>query len=256
MCLPENYIRITADNIEAEHICCALGDKKHIEGVAEKKKLIADNLINGYDFIKLNARGKVFVDIIPAEFAWTPIIAENYYFIQCFWVSGSFAGKGHGRELFEIIKQKAIAEGKDGIVIISADKKRPFLSDKKFMQKMGFKQCDEAAPYFQLLAMKINPTAADPKFTAAAKEQIVPDNGIVHFYSNWCPFNKYYAPMLEKLCIENNLVYSGFPIETMDDAQKAPTPFTINTLFYNGKFITHEILSEKSFEKRILSLTL
>ncbi len=249
------FISINSANIADEHICCALGDKKHIAGVDEKKKLMAANFSNGYEFIRLNARGKVFADIIPAEYAFAPISADNYLFIQCLWVSGSFAGKGFARELINIIKTKAIEAEKDGIVIISSDKKRPFLSDKKFLTKMGFEVCDEAAPYFNLMTLKLNTEAANPQFNQSAKEQIVPDNGIVHFYSHWCPFNKYYAPMLEKLCIENGVMYSGFPIESLEDAKQSPSPFTINTLFYNGKFLTHEILSEKSFEKKVLHTT-
>ena len=38
-------------------------------------------------------------------------------------------------------------------------------------------------------------------------------------------------------------------IQTKEAAQNAPTPFTTFSLFYNGEFITHEILSEKKFEK-------
>ena len=33
----------------------------------------------------------------------------------------------------------------------------------------------------------------------------------------------------------------------MEQAQNAPAPFTTYSLFYNGKFLTNEILSEKSF---------
>lgn len=254
MDLSSGFIKIDGNNVADEHICCALGDKKHIAGVDEKKKLMTANFSNGYEFIRLDARGKVFADIIPTEYTFAPITADNYLFIQCFWVSGSFAGKGYARELINIIKAKAIESGKNGIVIISSDKKRPFLSDNKFLLKMGFEVCDQAAPYFNLMTMKLRAEAVNPEFNQSAKEQIVPENGIVHFYSNWCPFNKYYAPMLEKLCIENGIMYSGFSIETLEDAKHSPTPFTINSLFYNGKFLTHEILSEKSFEKRILTV--
>ena len=31
------YINLTADNIDEEHICCAIGDPKHQEGVDCKK---------------------------------------------------------------------------------------------------------------------------------------------------------------------------------------------------------------------------
>ena len=31
------YIILTLDNIYEEHICCAIGDKKHQDGVIEKR---------------------------------------------------------------------------------------------------------------------------------------------------------------------------------------------------------------------------
>ncbi|MEW6103359.1 MAG: hypothetical protein AB1630_06030 [bacterium] len=36
MTLPK-IITITADNIDREHICCAIGDKKHEKGLSAKK---------------------------------------------------------------------------------------------------------------------------------------------------------------------------------------------------------------------------
>lgn len=252
--LAENYIKIDSCNVSDEHICCAIGDKKHLDGVAAKKELMQENFTNGYEFIRLDARGKIFIDFMPTETAFAPIIADNYYYIQCFWVSGSYVKKGHGSALIEMCKAAAIENGKDGIVIVSSDKKRPFLADKKFLTKMGFTKCDSAPPYFELLEYKINTKADSPKFTELSKEPKVPSRGVVHFYSNWCPFNKYYSEILKDLCTLHGIVYTDFPIETAEDAKAAPTPFTINTLFYDGQFLTHEILSEKSFEKKILTL--
>ena len=33
------YINLDENNIEKEHICCAIGDLKHQEGVDEKKRV-------------------------------------------------------------------------------------------------------------------------------------------------------------------------------------------------------------------------
>ena len=51
-------INLTHDNIEKEHICCAIGDKKHQKGVEKKKQWIERKLDDGHIFRKLNARGK------------------------------------------------------------------------------------------------------------------------------------------------------------------------------------------------------
>lgn len=33
------YINLDLENIEKEHLCCAIGDKKHQEGVNAKKRM-------------------------------------------------------------------------------------------------------------------------------------------------------------------------------------------------------------------------
>ena len=35
--MSEQFINLTIDNIDKEHLCCAISDKKHQVGVATKK---------------------------------------------------------------------------------------------------------------------------------------------------------------------------------------------------------------------------
>ena len=51
------YINLDEKNIDEEHICCAIGDPKHQEGVDKKKEWIKNKLKDGHVFRKLNARG-------------------------------------------------------------------------------------------------------------------------------------------------------------------------------------------------------
>lgn len=55
------YINLTLDNIDKEHICCAIGDPKHQCGVNNKKEWIKGKLKDGHVFRKLNTRGKIFI---------------------------------------------------------------------------------------------------------------------------------------------------------------------------------------------------
>ena len=86
------YINLTLENIEKEHICCAIGDKKHQAGVTQKKEWIKNKIKDGHVFRKLDARGKVFVEYESIETAWVPISGSNYEYIYCLWVAGSFKG--------------------------------------------------------------------------------------------------------------------------------------------------------------------
>ena len=41
------YINLSLENIDKEHICCAIGDPKHQEGVDRKKDWIKHKLKDG-----------------------------------------------------------------------------------------------------------------------------------------------------------------------------------------------------------------
>ena len=92
------YIRVTKDNLEKEHICCAISNNKDVQ-VSSKKAWLADRFDEGLVFLKSVERGKCFIEYIPAENAWAPIEADGYMYIDCLWVSGSFKGHGYSNDL-------------------------------------------------------------------------------------------------------------------------------------------------------------
>ena len=133
-----NFIDLNAENIDKEHICCALSDKKGEYQVSSKKAWIKNELKDGLVFKKGDVRGKVFIEYIPAENAWCPITAENYMFINCFWVSGKYKGQGIGSKLLDECIKDSKEKGKKGLAILSSNKKKPYLSDKKYLINKGF----------------------------------------------------------------------------------------------------------------------
>ena len=77
-----DYIRVTAENLESEHICCAISNNKDVQ-VASKKAWLRERFEEGLVFLKSTERGKCFIEYIPAENAWVPIEAEGYMYIDC-----------------------------------------------------------------------------------------------------------------------------------------------------------------------------
>ena len=71
------YIRVTSENIEREHICCAISNNNDIQ-VLSKKAWLSERFEEGLVFLKSTERGKCFIEYIPAEYAWAPIKAEGY----------------------------------------------------------------------------------------------------------------------------------------------------------------------------------
>ena len=131
------YIRVTKENLEKEHICCAISNNKDVQ-VSSKKAWLADRFDEGLVFLKSVERGKCFIEYIPAENAWVPIDADGYMYIDCLWVSGSFKGHGYSTDLLEACIKDSKEKGRKGLCILAAAKKKPFLADPRFLKYKGF----------------------------------------------------------------------------------------------------------------------
>ncbi len=240
------YIQLTQENIEKEHICCAISSNKDSQ-VISKKEWLRARMQEGLVFLKADIRGKCFIEYIPAENAWVPIQADNYMHINCFWVSGSCKGHGYANDLLERCIQDARQKGKAGITVISSATKKPFLSDPNYLAHKGFRLADTAAPFFELLYLPFTPQAQIPKWKECAKTPRNDLKGFSVYYTNGCPFTAKYVPMLEQCAVKNNVQLTAIKIDSRQKAQSVPVAWTNFALFYNGDYVTNEIPSEKKF---------
>lgn len=247
------FVQISKDNIETEHICCALGAKQYENAITEKKKWLTERMDEGLVFYRLNARAKVFIEYLPAEMAWVPIKAPNFMYINCLWVSGRYKNNGYAKQLLNHCKEDAINRGMDGIVHIVGKKNTPYLSDKRFFEHMGFELVDQTKPYFQLVALKWNEQAVVPSFKKQVKTSS-DDEGISIYYTAQCPFAVGILEELRKISKNKNVPFKTFRFTTKEEAQNSLTVWTTFGLFYNGKFITHEIISPNKFDKLLTKL--
>jgi GNAT superfamily N-acetyltransferase len=239
----ENITTLDKSNIGKEHICCAISDKKCKESYELKKEWLKREFDNGYVFRRIDARAKVFIEYGPAEKGWLPVDAPNYLLINCFWVSGQYKGHGYGKELLRLATEDAKSQGKDGLVTVVGTTKFHFMSDTKWLLKQGFETCEKLSSGFSLVVKKINPDAINPKFKNSVKSGKCEDkNGLVIYYSNRCPFSEYHVTTsLKETAEKRRLPLKVIKLDSMEKAQSSPTPATIFSLFYNGKFITTDL---------------
>ena len=241
------YINLTVDNIDNEHICCAIGDPKHQNGVDKKKEWIKSKLKDGHVFRKLNARGKTFIEYEPVETAWVPITGKNYMYIYCLWVAGSFKGKGIGKELLEYAINDAKNKNMNGICTLVSLKKKPFIGDKKFFEHYGFKVIHTINDY-ELLALQFN-SSEIPKFTDSARNMKIDSEDFTIYYSNECPYVEYEVKELSDYAKENSIKLNFVKIDTLEKAKKVPCVFNNWANFYKGKFISNTILNANALKK-------
>ena len=239
----ERLIDLNTKNISEEHICCAISDKKCSTSYKAKKDWLANEFNNDYIFRRIDARAKVFIEYGPAEKAWIPITAPNYLNINCFWVSGKYKKNGYGKELLKTAMDDAKKNGKDGLVTVVGTKKFHFMSDTKWLLRQGFEEVEKTSSGFSLLVKKINKNAENPVFnTSVISGECSEKNGIVVYYSNRCPFAEFHATnSLLETAEKRNIPLKIIKLKTMEEAQSAPSPATIFSLFLNGKFVTTDI---------------
>ena len=240
------YINITSDNLAKEHLCCAIADKKHQCGVDVKREWLSARLSEGHVFRKLNEKGKVFVEYAPMEYAWAPVDGENYIYIYCLWVSGSFKGKGYGKDLLDYCVEDAKKQGKSGVCVLSSKKKTPYLSDKKFMQKYGFAAADAIGDY-ELLALSFDGTL--PRFSDGAKAGRVKSEALTIFYGMQCPFIPNCIEQVTAYCEANGIPNEIIKIDTLEKAKALPCVFNNWAVFLGGKFQSLLLLNEGQLKK-------
>ena len=247
------YIQVTNENLDKEHICCAISNNNDIQ-VSSKKAWLSERFDEGLVFLKSTERGKCFIEYIPAEYAWNPIDAEGYMYIDCLWVSGSLKGHGYANDLLQACISDSKAKGKKGLCILSSAKKKPFLADPRFLKYKGFRVCDEADNGIQLWYLPFEERSAGPSFKACAKHPHIDRSGYVLYYTSQCPFNAKYVPVLQQTALEHQIPFEVIHIQSREQAQNTPSPVTAYALFYNGNYITNEQMNAQKFLKLVSSL--
>ena len=242
------YIRVTKDNLDSEHICCAISNNNDVQ-VSSKKAWMSQRFDDGIVFLKSTERGKCFIEYIPAENAWNPLIADGYMYIDCLWVSGSFKGHGYSNDLLGECILDSKRKKKKGLCILSSAKKKPFLADPTYLRHKGFCVCDEADNGIQLWYLPFEKNAEKPIFKDCAKHPHIDEMGYVLYYTSQCPFNAKYVPIIQEVAKEQNVPFKAIHLQDKEEAQNAPTPITTYALFFDGKYLTNEQMNDKRFLK-------
>ena len=81
-----DFINLTTQNLDKEHLCCIIRSQKAHPGVEAKRQWLEQRLKEGHVFRKLDAKATVFIEYAPLETTWTPIVGDNYYYLYCLWV--------------------------------------------------------------------------------------------------------------------------------------------------------------------------
>lgn len=246
--MDEVFISMDKDDLAREHICCALSDNKHQEGVSRKKSWLCSRFKEGHVFHRLAARSKVFIEYAPLEKAWVPIQGNGFYYIYCLWVSGSYKGRGYGRRLLEHAIEDVRKKGGRGLCVLSSKKKKPFLAEEKFFRYFGFKIVDRLGDY-ELLSLCFDDSF--PTFLESARRMKIESKDLTVYYSAQCPFTLDCARLVSNFAKEHGMPCDIIAVDTLQEAKSIPSVFNNWAIFYGGRFLTTHLLNEKMLKKII-----
>lgn len=245
------FTNLTLDNLDNEHLCCAISDKKHQCGVFSKRNWLKERIPEGHVFRKLNAKGKVFIEYAPLETAWVPVCGDNFLYIYCLWVAGSYKGSGYGKALLEYCINDAKIKGKSGICVLTSKKKKPFLTEKKFMLKYGFEIVDTIAGEYELLSLSFDGT--NPYFSSRARQMEIENKELTIFYGLQCPYIKNCITEIKSACEKDSIPLNLIAVDSLEKAKNVPGIFNNWAVFYKGKFNTVQLLNENSLKKLLFT---
>ena len=134
-----------------------------------------------------------------------------------------------------------------GVAVVT--RKGSFMADKDIFLQKGFVSVDTAEPDFQLLVLKFNQEATNPKFKNMNKHLKQYNEGFFVLRSAQCPYteknvNSIVKSAKEKFDLEANVI----DLKDPSDVQNSPCAFGTFCIVYNGEIISYHPISNTRFE--------
>jgi N-acetylglutamate synthase-like GNAT family acetyltransferase len=186
------------------------------------------------------------LEYIPGRYAHRPVDAEGYMFIHCIFVGfkKEFKGKGYASALIDECIKDAKNAGMQGVAVVT--RKGPFMAKKDIFLKKGFMLVDEAKPDFELLVLKFNQKAANPKFKSMSLEKYA--KGLTVIRSAQCPYSVKNVDAILKTAKRLNIEANLVELQDSDSAQRTPCAFGTFCIVYDGEILSHHPISNTRFE--------
>jgi hypothetical protein len=241
-------IDLTPENIASYGVCGYKDVEKHLE-LRRKIDWVKEYYPKGLRIkaiISQKSGYQGMIEYIPGKYAHRPVDADGYMFIHCVFVGfkNEFKGKGFASSLIDECIQAARSENMKGVAVVT--RKGPFMAKKEIFLKNGFNLVDETPPDFELLVLKFNQKAADPKFKTNSPEKY--SEGLTIIRSAQCPYSVKNVDAILDTAKKLNIRARLIDLKDSDSAQQTPCAFGTFCIIHNKEVISHHPISNTRFE--------
>jgi hypothetical protein len=186
------------------------------------------------------------LEYIPGKYAHRPVDADGYMFIHCIFVGfkTEFKGKGYASSLIDACIAEAKSLNLNGVAVVT--RKGSFMVNKDIFLKKGFISTDIVKPDFELLALKFNKAATDPKFKAFSLAKY--DSGLTIIRSAQCPYSVKNVDAILKTAKKLKINATLIEIKDSESAQQTPCAFGTFCIIHKNEVISHHPISNTRFE--------
>jgi len=241
-----NVIDVNADNVEDTGFFCYMSKRKS-EGYRLKLEWLKARFVEGMRIKMLELPNRGFIEYIPGEYAWRAVNAPGYMLIHCLWVVGKSKGQGFSGVLLDECVRDAKAAGMNGVAMVTSE--RVWLAGKKLLLKHGFESIQEESP-FNLMVKKFKNGPA-PSFCGKWEQKASRfGEGFSVLYSSQCPYIPDAINLILDFAKERGIQARTVELKSCEDVRKkAPSPYGLFSIVYNGELLAYHYLLPKDLEK-------
>ena len=239
-------ISVTPDNVSDVGVYCiknkeAPGSKAKVEWCKKKdnKELRLKIAVNSLN------KQVGFIEYIPAEEAWRPLEANNYFFIHCITIFVKEArNQNVGSSLIKSCEEDAKRLNKLGVCVMTSN--GAWMANKNLFEKNGYLKVD-GLDRFELMAKKFDPKSISPKLINWKKQQ-KKYKGWNLIYADQCPWHTKSVSDLKEVALEYNINLKVKKLKNSNEAKNSPSGFGVYSLIKDGKLIDDHYLSKTRFK--------
>lgn len=243
-------IDLKPENVQDYGLCGYKNAKKHVElkNKIEWFKKYQSKGLKIKAAIAEDGGYQGMIEYLPGKFAYRPVSADDYMFINCIFVGfkKEYKGQGLGGKMIDKCIDDTRNSKLKGVAVVTRN--GSFMAKKDIFVKKGFEIVDKAKPDFELLVLKFDKNTKNPKFNNLNKNLSKFKGELVVLRSVQCPYTeKNVNSIIETAKKDFNLDVKLVDLTDHNAVQASPCGFGVFCIIHNGEIISHHPISNTRF---------